>query len=164
MAPPYTSWHPMRPIHIALGIEIEATAEHLWSLLTDWERQGDWMVEASDFVVTSEHREGVGVEAKATIRVAGIRTRDRIRTDVWQPPYHLGILHLGWVKGRGDLRLLPLSPTRTLVDWREVLQPPWGVLGGVGLWTFKPVLARIFRRDLRLLKRLAEGGSRGSVP
>jgi hypothetical protein len=42
-------------------------AHVVWELVTDWEHQDDWMLEASDFVVTSEHREGLGVEAEATI-------------------------------------------------------------------------------------------------
>ncbi len=53
--------------------------EVVWELITDWEHQDDWMLEASDFVVISEHREGVGVEAEATIKIGGIKTRDKVR-------------------------------------------------------------------------------------
>ena len=59
------------------------------------------MLEASDFEVVSPNREGVGVEALATVRIGGISTRDRIRVDAWEPERHLGIAHLGWVGGRG---------------------------------------------------------------
>ena len=30
--------------------------EVVWDLITDWEHQGDWQLEARDFVVTSEQR------------------------------------------------------------------------------------------------------------
>ena len=59
-----------------------------------------------------KHREGVGVVAAATVRIGGISTRDRIRVDAWEPERHLGIEHLGWVGGRGDLRLTDLGGGR----------------------------------------------------
>jgi hypothetical protein len=122
------------------------------------------MREASDFEVVSPHREGVGVEALATVRIGGISTRDRIRVDVWEPGRHLGIAHLGWVAGRGDLRLAPLGPHETRLDWREELVPPWGVAGAVGLLLFRPLLARVFRRDLRMLGELVRKATDGRYP
>ncbi len=137
--------------------------EVLWDLLTDWEHQDDWMLEASDFVVVSERREGVGVEAEATIRIGGIKTRDRVRIAEWDPPRRLGIEHLGWVKGRGVIELTPLAGNRTHVFWREELLPPLGVLGAVGMTAFKPLMARIFRRDLKVLVGLARAAARGGA-
>lgn len=145
----------MRPVVIELHDVLPGPADLVWRIITDWENQHLWMREASDFVVTSPHREGVGVEATATIRVGGIRTRDPIRVDVWEPPRRLGIEHRGWVKGRGDLRL-EASDGRTRFDWREELRPPLGVLGAIGLRGYRPLLARTFRRDLELLKELVE--------
>lgn len=143
-----------RPIVVELSAELPGPPDVVWRLLVDWERQGDWMLEASDFVVVSPHREGVGVEAEATISIGGIRTRDRIRVDRWEPERRLGIEHLGWVGGRGDLHLTPLPEGRTRIDWREELRPPWGILGAIGLRAFRPMIARIFRRDLGVLTDL----------
>src|SRR5918992_4503912 len=75
--------------------------EVVWALITDWEHQDDWMLEATDFTVTSEVREGIGVEAEATIRIAGIKTRDRVRVVGWEANHRLAIRHLGWVAGVG---------------------------------------------------------------
>jgi hypothetical protein len=127
----------------------------IWELITDWEHQDDWMLEASDFVVVSDAREGVGVEAEATIRIGGIQTRDRVRVAEWDPPRRLGIEHLGWVTGRGVIELTPVAGRRTHVWWREELNPPLGALGAIGMTAFKPLMARIFRRDLRILGGLA---------
>ena len=154
----------MRSVAVELGAELDGPPELVWRLLTDWERQGDWMLEAKDFEVISPNREGLGVEALATVTIAGISTRDRIRVDAWDPPRHLGIVHLGWVGGRGDLRLRRLEDGRTRLDWREELRPPWGAFGALGLRLFKPLLARTFRRDLDVLGALVRKARSGRYP
>jgi uncharacterized protein YndB with AHSA1/START domain len=137
----------------------------VWELITDWEHQGDWMLEASDFTVTSKKRKGVGVEAEATIRIAGITTRDVVRVVTWDPPRRIAIEHRGWVSGLGEMFLTPLTEDRTHIFWREQLRPPVGVLGAVGLTGFKPVMSRVFQRDLRILAGLVRArvgaGGRG---
>ena len=142
-----------------MALEMEATIpappEVVWRLITDWERQGDWMLEASDFVVTSEHREGVGVEAEATIRIAGVTTRDKVRVTGWEPPRRLAIEHLGWVSGAGEIFVVPSGPGRSRFFWREELYPPLGLLGSIGLTMFKPLMKRIFVRDVQVLAKLA---------
>lgn len=134
--------------------------EAVWELITDWEHQDDWMLEASDFVVVSEKREGVGVEAEATIRIGGIQTRDRVRVAEWEPHHRLVIEHLGWVTGRGIIELTPVAGERTHVWWREELNPPLGPLGALGMTAFKPLMGRVFRRDLRILAGLARARAR----
>jgi hypothetical protein len=138
--------------------------EDLWELITDWEHQDDWMLEASDFVVVSDRREGMGVEAEATIRIGGIKTRDKVRVAAWDPPRRLVIEHLGWVEGRGEIVLTPLAGDRTHISWREELLPPLGALGAAGMTGFKPLMGRIFRRDLKVLVGLARARSRSRRP
>lgn len=154
----------MKPIAIELRTDLDGPPALVWKLLVDWERQGDWMLEASDFEVVSPNREGVGVEALATVRIGGISTRDRIRVDVWEPGRHLGITHLGWVGGRGDLRLSPIGPHATRLDWREELAPPWGVVGALGMRLFRPLIARVLRRDVRVLEDLVRKTVDGRYP
>lgn len=154
----------MRPFVVELSADLPGPPGVVWQLLTDWERQGDWMLEASDIEVVTPHREGVGVEALATVRIGGIATRDRIRVDVWEQPRHLGIEHLGWVKGRGDLKLAALDDARTHLDWREELLPPLGVLGALGIRVFRPLLVRTFRCDVRILGDLVRATVDGRYP
>ncbi|CAN5574316.1 hypothetical protein BH24ACT26_BH24ACT26_19000 [soil metagenome] len=134
---------------------VPAPPEILWELITDWEHQGDWMLEASDFEVVSREREGIGVEAEATVRIGGITTRDVVRVVAWEPDRHLAIAHGGWVSGRGDIHLTRLGADLTHVFWREELHPPLGALGAIGLTALRPVMAHVFRRDLRVLRGLA---------
>lgn len=129
--------------------------EVVWGLITDWEHQDDWMLEASAFEVMGDQREGVGVEARATVRIAGIRTRDRVRVSMWEPPRILVIDHLGWVKGAGEIQLQPIREG-TRMRWRETLFPPkrLGPVGRLGLAAVAPLMRRAFRRDLRVLRSL----------
>ena len=143
------------PVALEMETTVPAAPELVWRLITDWERQGDWMLEASDFVVTSAHREGIGVEAEATIKIAGIETRDKVRVTGWEPPRRLAIEHLGWVSGAGEIYVVPSGPGRSHLFWREELYPPLGLLGALGLTAFKPLMRRIFVRDLDVLVGLA---------
>jgi len=152
-----TGWS-QRSIAIVVAATVPGPPDVVWRLITDWERQGEWMLEARDFVVTSAHREGTGVEAEATVRIGGISTRDRIRVTGWNPPRRLSLEHVGWVSGSGDLLLIPAGARETRVVWREALCAPrlgplgWlGPVGWLGLLLFRPLMRRIFRRDLRVL-------------
>jgi carbon monoxide dehydrogenase subunit G len=135
----------------------------VWKLLIDWENQGDWMLEATDFVVLTSQREGVGVEAEATVSIGGLTTRDRVRVSAWEPERRLEIVHGGWVSGRGEFQLTPRGDA-THVLWREELHPPLGVIGALGLLAFRPVMARIFARDLRILQSLCRVAAGGVTP
>ena len=151
------------PVVIELSATLPGPQEVVWALITDWENLGDWMLEASHFVVTSPHREGIGVEAEATIKIGGISTRDKVVVSGWEPPKRLAIDHLGWVAGRGEMHLTPLDGDRTHLFWREELIPPqsMGGLGALGLTGFKPLMRRIFERDLKILKGLVRARMAG---
>ena len=143
------------PLSVISTIDLARPPEVVWPYLVAWERLGEWMLEARDFTVVGDRREGVGVEATATIRMAGITTHDRIRVTRWEPPVILEIEHLGWVKGHGYMELSPTEDGSHLF-WREELVPPLGPLGGLGLRAFAPLMRRAFQRDLEVLRRLVE--------
>lgn len=144
-----------RSVVVETAVTIDADPGVIWELITDWERQGDWMLEAKDFVVVGAQREGVGVEAEASVKIGGITTRDHVRVVGWEPPYRLAIRHEGWVSGIGEIFLTEVGPGRTYAFWREELEPPLGIIGAVGIRAFKPLMRRIFARDLGVLARLA---------
>ena len=140
---------------LTMSIRIPRNPDIVWPFLVDWERLNRWMLEARAFRMTGPQREGVGVEAEATVRIAGITTRDPIRVTRWEPPRVLELAHLGWVKGTGYMELTP-EDDGTRVFWRETLIPPWGWLGAIGMRPAAPLMRRAFRRDLRVLRDLVE--------
>lgn len=147
-------------VRIEMSRLMPAHSAVVWELITDWEHQDDWMLEASDFVVIGDQREGVGVVAEATVKIAGIRTRDRVRVSKWEPERRLEISHQGWISGSGELVLTQMSDGDTRLDWVEVLHAPLGIIGAIGLRAVTPVMRRIFERDLRVLEGLCRARSR----
>lgn len=147
------------PVVVEIATVLPGPPGVVWSLITDWEHQDDWMLEASDFVVTSEQRQGVGVEAEATIDIGGIKTRDAVRVIGWERNRRLVIQHLGWVTGTGEIQLTALENDETYLWWREELVPPWSVLGAAGMTAFRPLLRRTFERDLRVLQGLVRAAT-----
>jgi hypothetical protein len=143
------------PITFVTTISIGRRPDAVWPFLVDWERLDRWMREAIHFRVLGDRREGVGVEAEATVRIAGISTRDRIRVTRWDPPWVLELRHLGWVQGTGYMEL-SRGDRGTDLFWREELRPPWGPMGRLGMRLVAPLMRRVFRRDLRLLRDLVE--------
>jgi Polyketide cyclase / dehydrase and lipid transport len=129
----------------------------VWPYLVDWARLDRWMREIRDVRVTTPFREGVGVEARATVRIGGITTEDRVRVTRWEPPWILEIAHLGWVEGTGYMELSPAEAGCGLF-WREQLVPPWGPVGRVGMRILRPMIRRVFASDLETLRRLVESG------
>lgn len=142
---------------LTMTVDIARPPDVIWPYLVDWEHLDRWMTEARDFRVLGERREGVGVEAEATIRMAGITTRDRVRVTRWEPPAVLEIEHLGWVRGFGYMEI-GRTEHGAHVFWREALKPPLGILGRFGMRMLSGTMRRTFQHDLGQLQRLVEAG------
>ncbi len=152
------------PVVIEMSAVLPGPPDLVWEFLTDWEHLDDWMLEGSDFELLSDQRAGVGVRARATIAIGGLRTKDVIEVIGWEPRRRVEIAHLGWVQGTGLLELTSLGPHQTRLDWREELRnPQFGALGSVGLTAFKPLMRRVFERDMRVLAGLVRAAQKGPV-
>ncbi|MCF6509611.1 SRPBCC family protein [Blastococcus sp. MG754426] len=124
-------------------VEVAAPPERVWAALTDWTRQGEWML-ATDVETVGGPAQGVGgrLAARTGLPVPG-RPRlgflDTMVITAWEPPRRVEVLHTGrLVRGPGIFEIEPRGEQSTFV-WTERLDLPFGVLGRVG-W----VLARPF--------------------
>jgi hypothetical protein len=138
--------------------DIAAPRSTVWAVLTDWERQPEWMLDAKAVHVLTPQRTGEGVTIRCPTNLLGVTVQDVMRVTGWQEPSHLGVTHLGKViTGSGAFDLVELGPASTRVRWWEEVDPPLGALGEWGASTFVlPIIQRIFRRSLANLGRLAE--------
>lgn len=144
----------------------------VWRVLTDWERQPEWMVDAEDVEVLSETRAGVGVRLRCPTNVLGFTVDDVMEITVWEEQRRLAVSHLGRVvTGSGEF-LLEGTQVGTRVTWREQIDPPLGVVGEVGARTLvEPYVRHLFGRSLDGLKetcereqRLRHAGVRDDAP
>lgn len=138
-----------------------APPEIVWAVLTDWERQADWMVDARSVTVTSGHREGTGVRIVCPTNVLGFTVRDEMEVTEWVAGERLTVEHLGsLITGTGTFELEP-TPVGTRIVWWEEIDPPLGVVGELGArLVVHPYVEHLFSRSLENLKRLCEREAR----
>lgn len=138
--------------------EVEASRPVVWRVLTRWEQQADWMLDARAVEVLTPQRTGEGVTLRCPTNLLGVVVDDVMRVTGWEEPSYLEVTHLGRViTGHGAFALEALDGARTRITWWEQITPPLGALGEWGASrVVRPVLARIFGRSLARLGRLAE--------
>jgi carbon monoxide dehydrogenase subunit G len=149
-------------MRLELTQPIAAPREVVWSVLTTWERQPEWMLDAKAVHVLTPERTGVGVTIRCPTNLLGVTVQDVMRVTGWDEPSYLEVTHLGRIiTGTGAFELAEDGPEATIVTWWEEVDPPLGVLGEWGASALVlPVLRRIFTRSLRNLAELAEREAR----
>jgi hypothetical protein len=106
---------------LSVAIEIDAPAQRTWDVVTDWERQGEWMP-ITDVQITGSVPAGIGAELTARSGVGRAGFLDRMVVDVWKPPHRCEVVHLGRVvTGRGVFLVEDLPNNRSRFIWREEL-------------------------------------------
>lgn len=143
-----------------VDLEVTSTAprERVWSVLVDWERQPEWMLDAKAVHVLSPQRTGEGVTIRCPTNLLGFTVQDVMRVTGWREGEYLEMTHLGRViTGTGAFELVDAPGGGTTIRWWEQVDPPLGALGEWGATTFvAPVIRAIFRRSLANLARAAE--------
>ena len=74
----------------------------------------------------------------------------------WEPPRLMGVRHTGLVTGSGRFRLEALGGGRTGFTWDEDLRFPWFLGAGPGAAAARPILRRVWRRNLARLRQVVE--------
>jgi hypothetical protein len=138
--------------------DVAAPRPKVWALLTDWERQPEWMLDAKEVHVLTPARTGEGVTLRCPTNLMGITVQDVMRVTGWREPSYLEVTHLGKIiTGYGAFELDELDAHTTRITWWEEIDPPLGAFGEWGASTFVlPIIRRIFARSLRGLAELAE--------
>jgi carbon monoxide dehydrogenase subunit G len=144
-------------VRLEVSVEAAAPQQVVWDVLTHWERQSEWMLDAKSVEVLTPARTGVGVTIRCPTNLLGVTVEDVMRVTAWQEPSMLEVTHLGKViTGSGAFELVPLGADRTRIDWWEEVDPPLGAVGELGATVLVlPVLRRIFTRSLTNLADLA---------
>lgn len=145
-------------LEVTASVIVAAPAATVFTALTRWERQGEWIPLTTVRVVEGDGGEGSRIEAVTTVGPAVLR--DQMSVTKLDPPYEIRVLHTGKVlRGPGVLRCTPLRDDRTQVVWHEWFHLPGGLLGrlaGPALW---PGSKAGLTQALRRFARLVEEGS-----
>jgi Polyketide cyclase / dehydrase and lipid transport len=106
---------------VTVSVDVEASVDATWSLVTDWERQGEWMPMTS-VVLAPGSGHGLGARLTARSGVGPAAVTDPMVVDVWEPPTYCEVVHEGRVvTGRGVFRVERLGLDRSRFTWQEVL-------------------------------------------
>lgn len=133
-------------------IDLPCGREEAWSVLVDWERQADWMLDADSVVVTSEHREGVGVTLAVRTRLLQIPAfTEPMEVTGWEPPSRLTIRHGSLVAGEGTWELRS-TENGTTFTWTEDIRLRVPVLGELAARLYRPVMKLLMGRAMRGLR------------
>jgi hypothetical protein len=137
--------------------DIAAPSQAVWDLVTDWERQREWILFTRVRVVAGDGRSagsvvvavtGIGdVGVVDTFTVTGYDESAR-RVDV----RHTGLV----VTGDSSFVVTETGPDSCRFTWTEGLELPFGRLGALGWPVLKPVMTAGFGASVKRLGRLAE--------
>ena len=119
----------------------------VWEALSDIASHVHWMEDAIALEFRSEQRSGVGTAMDVETRVGPFRTNDRMEVTGWVEGQSIEVVHTGLVTGRGTLSIAG-EGARTVLIWDEDLLFPWWLGGPITAWLARPVLQRIWRRNL----------------
>jgi len=145
---------------LALRVDVAAPAETTWAALTDWTRQGEWMLGTS-VRVTGGDGAAVGSELAAFTGVGPLGFTDTMRITRWEPPTCCEVLHTGAVvRGTGVFEVREVTDRTSEFSWVERLDLPLGALGRVGWPVVRPAFTWGVRRSLTKFARFAEAYDR----
>ncbi|MGQ0841456.1 SRPBCC family protein [Actinokineospora sp.] len=143
-------------IEVTERVDIAAPAETTWAAITDWARQGEWMLGTTVRVTAGDGR-AVGSRLAAFTGAARIGFTDTMEITAWAPPHRCEVLHTGrLVRGTGLFEVVPRGERSTFV-WHERLDLPLGAVGALGWRVVGPGFRYGVRRSLRKFAEFAEG-------
>lgn len=137
---------------VRVSIDIPAPRTEVWDELAHIERHADWMSDAERIDFVTDERTGIGTEIVVVTRVGPFRTDDHLTFTEWQPPATMAVEHRGLFTGFGRFSLEEVDAATTRFTWEEVIRFPWYLGGFLAAAVARPILRRIWRRNLERLR------------
>jgi hypothetical protein len=141
------------PLCVQACVEVDASVERTWAVVTDWASQGEWIPLTTVAVVDPEAPDGPGKQLIARTGVGRAAILDPMEVEVWQPPYRCEVVHRGRiVTGRGVFLVEPRPNGRSRFTWQEIPESRGmrGALERLGSPISRRALAIASRRLARL--------------
>jgi hypothetical protein len=153
-------------VTLSVPVDVDAPAQVVWAYVTDWERQGEWML-GTRVRVTGGDGRGVGTTLRAVTGIGPLGVSDTMEVvefregsdrsghdDRWRA----AVRHTGRViRGEGFFAVDELGPQRSRFTFTELIDLPLGALGRLGWPLARPVIRAGFVVSLRrMADRCAE--------
>ncbi|QQQ77221.1 SRPBCC family protein [Saccharothrix sp. 6-C] len=131
-----------------LRVAVEAPAGTTWAALTDWARQGEWML-GTTVRVTSGDGVSTGSGLTAFTGLGRLGFTDTMRITAWEPPVRCAVEHTGrLVRGTGEFVVVPRGAERSELVWSEDIALPLNLAFAPGVaWSLRRFAA--FAREYR---------------
>ncbi len=140
---------------LTVSVDVAAPQEQTWAAITDWERQGEWIL-ATKVRQRSTDRAGLGTEIEAVTGFGPLGVRDTMRVTEWDPPRRCTMQHTGrLIRGRGIFEVVA-APGGSRFSWTEDLELPFGPVGRAGWPLAKPLARWGLRRSVERFAKFAE--------
>lgn len=139
-------------MHITVDVEIDAPLAEVWDDVADMASHAEWMADAESISFAGSRRSGVGTVLIVPTRVGPFTTEDWIIVTEWEERRRIGVVHVGIVSGVGAFTLEAVGDA-TRFMWEEDLRLPWHLGGPVGAIVARPIVAAIWKGNLRRLAR-----------
>jgi carbon monoxide dehydrogenase subunit G len=141
-------------MEVSRSIDLPCGRQEAWDLLSDWEVQARWMLDADEVRVVGSQRTGVGVRLVVRTRIAQIPAfTEPMEVTGWDPPRSLVIQHGGPVSGVGTWLLEPAGPGATRFTWTEQVRLDVPIIGEIAARWYRPIMERLISRALGGVRR-----------
>jgi len=149
-------------VELTIPVDVNAPAEAVWAMVTDWAGQGEWMLGTRVSVTSPGDGRELGATLSAFSGVGPVGFTDTMEIVEWLPPRRCTVRHTGnVVKGDGVFEVVELGPERARFLWTELLDLPLGALGRLGWPIARPAFRLGVERSLHKMARLCEERYRG---
>ena len=142
-----------RTVEITVSTVVDEPRSAVWAELERIEDHIEWMLDATAIRFVGDRRRGLGTTFECDTRVGPIRLTDVMEITGWVPRSRMSVTHRGVVGGTGDFVLSDgPQPATTTITWKERLEFPWWLGATIGASLARPVLAALWRGNLRRLR------------
>ena len=141
---------------IKVSTTLAARPEQVWADLADISGHVHWMHDALAIRFVGDRTTGVGTRFECETGIGPFRTTDHMEVTEWVPGKVMGVRHQGLVTGKGRFTLKKARGGGTKFTWTERLRFPWLLGGPITAIVAKPVLKRIWKKNLRNLQHRFE--------
>lgn len=146
---------------LTLTVDVNAPAELVWQVVTDWPGQCEWMLATRVETTSGGDGRYLGATMSAATGVGPLAVTDTMEITEWEPPRRCVVRHTGAViRGDGIFEVTPLGPDRARFLWSELLDLPLGALGRAGWPLVRPAMRAGVERSLRVMARRCEAEHR----